>query len=79
MPSAAWNDDQCYDDDGGCGKPVCPLIGTDGNVFAIIGTVKACLTDAGLTDEADRFAGEAVQQHSYDEVLALVQQYVTVV
>ena len=34
-------------------KPECKLVGTDGNVFAIIATVCKCLTEAGQGDWAE--------------------------
>jgi hypothetical protein len=33
-------------------KPVCELIGTDGNVFCVIGNVRRALRKAGLNDKA---------------------------
>jgi hypothetical protein len=44
-------------------KPNCKLVGTDGNVFAIIGTVSRTLKRAG---------------QPYDDVLALCWEYVEV-
>ena len=37
-------------------KPVCKLTGGDGNVYAIIGSVKACLQHAGQQNKAEEFA-----------------------
>ncbi|MDE2099692.1 MAG: hypothetical protein KGL39_20735 [Patescibacteria group bacterium] len=60
-------------------KPVCKLVGTDGNVFAVIGNVTAALKRAGLRDQATVFCDLAMKCGSYDEVLRLVCEYVTVV
>lgn len=59
-------------------KPACELIGTDGNVFAIIGKVSKTLKRAGMTDKADEFTKKAFASGSYDKVLALCTEYVEV-
>ena len=58
--------------------PVCRLIGTDGNVFAIIGKVRRTLREAGLPERANAFSERAFQSRSYDEVLTLCHEYVDV-
>jgi hypothetical protein len=60
------------------GKPTCKLVGTDGNVFSIIGRVKQALKEAGQEDRAREFVEKAFQARSYDEVLALCTDYVDV-
>jgi hypothetical protein len=57
-------------------KPVCPLVGTDGNVFAIIGTVSRCLRRAGKRAEAKAFVERATRATSYDAVLQMTFEYV---
>jgi hypothetical protein len=52
-------------------KPRCRLIGTDGNVFAVIGNVRRALERAGQRERASEFVAKAMQSKSYDEVLAL--------
>jgi len=59
-------------------KPRCKLVGTDGNVFSIIGKVRDSLRNAGLRDKADEFSSNAMKQHSYDDVLSLCFEYVDV-
>jgi hypothetical protein len=59
-------------------KPTCKLVGTDGNVFAVIGNVRDALRRAGQTDRAKEFSDRAMSCGSYDEVLALVHDYVEV-
>lgn len=59
-------------------KPKCKLIGTDGNVFAIIGRVSECLKKADMREDARRFVSEAFMCKSYVEVLALCHDYVEV-
>jgi hypothetical protein len=59
-------------------KPRCRLVGTDGNVFSIIGTVKRALERAGQRERASEFVAKAMQAKSYDAVLALCFDYVDV-
>ena len=59
-------------------KPRCRLSGEDGNVYAIIGRVKAALRGVGLNDQASEFQKKAMACGSYDEVLALCDDYVEV-
>jgi len=59
-------------------KPVCKLIGTDGNVFSIIGRVRRALTAAGQEDRAREFVERAFRSGSYDAVLQLCLEYVEV-
>jgi hypothetical protein len=59
-------------------KPTCKLVGTDGNVFAIIGKVSSTLKKAGLADKAKEFTSKAFTAGSYDEVLAMCFDYVDV-
>jgi len=59
-------------------KPPCKLVGTDGNVFAVIGRVKQALKKAGQDEQASEFVQKAFAAKSYDEVLALCMDYVDV-
>jgi len=59
-------------------KPACKLVGTDGNVFSIIGRVKRALKKAGQEDRAREFVEKAFCAGSYDEVLRLCMDYVEV-
>lgn len=57
-------------------KPSARIIGGDANVFVIVGEVSQALKQAGRPDLAKIFIARAFLAHSYDEVLALVQEYV---
>ncbi len=59
-------------------KPPCRLTGTDGNVFSIIGRVKAALAQAGHESQAKEFVARSFQARSYDAVLQLTFEYVKV-
>lgn len=60
-------------------KPVCQLIGEDGNVFSIIGNVSRTLKRAGQLEQAKNFSDQAFKAKSYNEVLTLLEKYVEVV
>lgn len=59
-------------------KPVCKLVGNDGNVFGIIGNVSKTLKRAGMADKASEFTNKAFNAGSYNEVLRLCMEYVEV-
>lgn len=54
------------------------LTRVDGNVFSIIGAVRVALKNAGLRDAAKEFTEAAMQSKSYDDVLQLVMNTVSV-
>lgn len=56
-------------------RPVCDLVGIDGNAFSIMGTVKGALERAGLRDEARRYIEEATSG-DYDHLLCVSMSYV---
>lgn len=60
-------------------KTVCQLVGTDGNVFAIVGNVVKTLKKAGLKEQANEFTERAFNSKGYDEVLRLTMEYVEVI
>ena len=59
-------------------KPVARLVGGDGNVFYVIGVVRRALKNAGQADRAREFVARAYHAQGYDEVLAMVHEYVDV-
>lgn len=59
-------------------KPVCSLLGTDGNAFALIGKVSKTLKNSGLRDEANEFQNKAFNSESYDALLVLIGEYVEI-
>ena len=59
-------------------KPICKLVGTDGNVFALASRVINALKSAGLEEQADEFQDDLLDCKSYDEALMLMQNYVEV-
>ena len=59
-------------------KPRCTLLHEDGNVFNIVGRVRRALRNAGQSDRAREFVDRAFAAKSYDEVLAMLDEYVDV-
>ena len=59
-------------------RPECPLVGKDGNVFAVIGRVRAALRAEAMEEEAREFMDRAFKAESYDAVLRLCMEYVEV-
>ena len=57
-------------------KPKCELVGTDGNIFALLGAASKALKRAGLADEAKKMQAEVMQSGSYDAALQVICQYV---
>ena len=53
-----------------------PLVGEDGNVFAIIGRARAIARRAGLSaEEITRFTEAVMSAKSYDEALRVVMNW----
>jgi len=57
-------------------KPECPMVGEDGNVFAVIGRVSRALKRDGQPERAKEWQEKAVACGSYDAVLQLMFSYV---
>ncbi len=57
-------------------KPKVQLSGTDGNVFALLGTCTRALKRAGMADEAKALSTAVMGAGSYDEALALMMEAV---
>jgi hypothetical protein len=59
-------------------KPKCKLIGTDGNVFNLIALVSKTLEKNKLITLAEEFRNKAFNCSSYQEVIALIPNYVDI-
>lgn len=55
------------------------LTGPQGNVFCVIGTARRMLIRAGKPETAAEFMTRAMASQSYEDVLALVDEYLNVV
>ena len=57
-------------------KPDCPLIGSNGNVFAQIGIAALTLRRNGMSEQASEMTTRAYAAHNYDEALGIITEYV---
>jgi len=57
-------------------KPRVKLVGTDGNIFAVVGRCKQALEQAGQSHQAKELIRRAFKAHSYDEALGICQEYI---
>ena len=57
-------------------KPSVKLVGTDGNIFAVVGRCARALRKAGQADQAKEMTESAFKAGSYDEALGICMRYV---
>ncbi len=57
-------------------KPKVKLVGTDGNVFALLGRCTQGLKKAGQHEAAKELQSKVLAARSYDEALVLMMEYV---
>ena len=60
------------------GKPDCPLIGQDSNIFNLVGIASRTLREHGLADQAQDMRSRITQCQSYDSALAIIGDYVNI-
>ena len=59
-------------------KPVCKLLGTDGNVFALLSRVSDCLRKNGQGVRLAGMRNRVMNCSSYDEALQIMMEYVDI-
>lgn len=59
-------------------KPDCPLIGTDGNIFHLMGKASETLRKNGMQDQADEMRSRIFQCQSYHSALSIIGDYVNI-
>ena len=59
-------------------KPVCPLIGQDGNIFNLLGIASRTLKNHDMADEASEMRNRVMGSGSYDEALSIIGEYVNI-
>ena len=59
-------------------KPVCKLIGKDGNIFNLMGIASKTLKEAGMNEEAKEMVERINNSNSYIEALAIISEYVEI-
>jgi len=57
-------------------RPLCPMIGADGNVFNLIGMAANTLKRNGMADAAKEMSARVMSSGSYDQALAVMMEYV---
>lgn len=59
-------------------KPICRLIGEDGNIFHLAGCAARALRDAGLSEQSKEMIHKITTSKSYSEALSVIAEYVEV-
>ena len=59
-------------------KPRCKLSNQDGNIYNLLSIASVTLKNIGLDQEAKEMWEQAANANSYDEALAIIQEYVEV-
>lgn len=57
-------------------RPHVKLVGTDGNVFALLARCSKALETKGHRDLAKEMRARCFSSHSYDEALGIMMEYV---
>lgn len=60
------------------GKPDCPLIGDDGNIFYMMSKASRTLKEHGMTEQAQEMRRRITQCQSYDSALSIIGDYVNI-
>ena len=57
-------------------KPLCKLVGSDGNIFAVIGVAARALRREGLRDQETEMRERVEKSQSYHQALGIIMEYV---
>ncbi len=57
-------------------KPKCPLIGTDGNIFCLLGMASRTLRENGMREQAKEMQSRVTASGNYSEALNILGEYV---
>lgn len=57
-------------------KPKCPIIGTDSNIFNIMGIASKTLKGSDMAEEAKEMCSRVTSSHSYEKALGIIMEYV---
>lgn len=60
------------------GKPDCPLIGDDGNIFYMMSKASRTLKEHGMPEQAQEMRQRIEQCQSYDSALSIIGDYVNI-
>ena len=59
-------------------KPKCKLIGQNGNIFNLVAIASRCLKKNGMEGRAAEMAHKVFNSKSYEEALAIINDYVEI-
>ena len=59
-------------------KPKCPLIGSDGNIFCLLGMASRTLRENGMREQAQEMQSRVTASGSYSEALNILGEYVEI-
>lgn len=59
-------------------KPLCKLIGEDGNIFNLVGIASRTLKKNNMREQAEEMQKEVFSSGSYDEALSIIGKYVEI-
>ena len=59
-------------------KPVCKLIGEDGNIFNLVGIASRVLRRNGMGDKANEMQNRVFSSNSYEKALCIIAEYVEI-
>jgi hypothetical protein len=57
-------------------KPRCKLVGSDGNIFALLGVASSALKKNGQREDAENMRERVYASRSYYEALGIITEYV---
>lgn len=57
-------------------RPKCPIIGSDGNIFNIMGIVSRTLRQNDMPEEAKEMRSRVTSSGSYEKALGIIMEYV---
>ena len=59
-------------------KPKCPLIGSDSNIFCLLGMASRTLRENGMKEQAKEMQSRVTASGSYSEALNILGEYVEI-
>ena len=57
-------------------RPMCPIIGADGNIFNLLGIASRTLKNNGMADESAEMYDRVTSSGSYNEALCIITDYI---
>jgi hypothetical protein len=59
-------------------KPICKLIGKNGNIFNLVSVASKTLRENDMRDKAIEMRNRVFESESYDDALAIIAEYVDI-